>query len=181
LTNVDKSLKSVAAHRAVPLHRSLIDLGFLQYVDALRNIGHHRLFPELTFDAIKGYGKQAGKWFNDRYLGRRLKIERNGMKTFHSLRHNFWNASRTRRRARQGHKAAHGALAGRPVEGRCNTGYQKRRDAVELRPFIMLLNPSLPPIAKFNVEEGLVAIRHAIRLKESHAPRPTATTNGDDE
>jgi integrase len=178
-TDVDKSLKSIAAHRAVPIHRSLIELGFIQYVDALRKNGHHRLFPELTFDAIKGYGKQAGKWFNDRYLGRGLKIERNGMKTFHSLRHNFGTLLERAGVPDKATKQLMGHTLADRAKGGATPGYQKRRDAVELRPYIMLLSPNLPAIAIFNIDEGLVAIRDALHLKESHVPRPAATPSGD--
>jgi len=76
----DKSLKTVNSIRVVPLHALIVNAGLPNYVNALREAGHDRLFPELKRDAIKGYGKPAGSWFNERFLGRRLRIERNGKK-----------------------------------------------------------------------------------------------------
>lgn len=69
----DKSLKTIAAQRQIPVHHRLIELGFLDYVRALRLAGHNRLFPELKFDRNKGYGKAAGSWFNERFLGTELQ------------------------------------------------------------------------------------------------------------
>lgn len=88
----DKRLKTVNSTRRVPLHQEVIRLGFIDYVAALKAAGFARVFPELRFDRVKGYGKAAGQWFNERFLGKRLKIERNGMQTFHSFRHNFITA-----------------------------------------------------------------------------------------
>src|SRR5690606_3469952 len=88
----DKSLKNISSARVIPIPQRLIDLGFLEYVERLKMRGHVRLFPELNFDAEKGYGKYAGKWFNDALLGKRLGIPRDGTKTFHSMRHNFATA-----------------------------------------------------------------------------------------
>lgn len=90
----DKSLKTVNAIRVVPLHDLIIRLGLPEYVAALKRQGKtQRLFPELTRNETKGYGKPAGSWFNERFLGERLGIERNGQKTFHSLRHCFLTAA----------------------------------------------------------------------------------------
>lgn len=179
--NGEKSLKSIAASRVVPIHTKLIELGFIRYVDALRLGGYQRLFPELNFNEIKGYGKQAGSWFNDRFLGRGLKIERNGMKTFHSLRHNFGTmldrAGVPDKATKQlmGHSLADRAKAG------ATPGYQKKRDALELHPFVLRLAPSLPPIAKFNIDEGLVALQNALRLKQSHWTRARRVAGSEDQ
>jgi hypothetical protein len=81
----DKSLKTVNAVRVVPLHEVVIRAGLPEYIETLRKAGYVRLFPELKRDDVKGYGKPAGSWFNERFLGRQLGIERNE-KTFHSLR-----------------------------------------------------------------------------------------------
>ncbi len=54
-----KSLKTVNAKRVVPLHGAVLRLGFIEYVKALRAAGHKRLFQELRYDRVKGYGKAA--------------------------------------------------------------------------------------------------------------------------
>jgi integrase len=163
----DKSLKTVNATRIVPVHSSLIEKGFLDYVSALQAAGHSRLFPELNFDPVKGYGKAAGSWFNERYLGKRLKIERNGSKTFHSFRHNFSTAlgdagvsSRIRSQL-LGHSKGSG-------EG--DLRYDKGRALGTLKEAVESLRYDLPTVASFNVESGLEAAEYATALKISRKP-----------
>jgi integrase len=45
----DKSLKTKASEREVPIHSKLIEFGFLNYVNQVRTLGHKRLFPELNY------------------------------------------------------------------------------------------------------------------------------------
>lgn len=45
--SVIRNLKTSASTRAIPIHPELIRLGFLDYVETLRQAGHHLLFPEL--------------------------------------------------------------------------------------------------------------------------------------
>lgn len=78
----EKRLKTLSSERLVPIHPRLIELGFLSYVDGLRDRGEQRLFPELQHRR-DGYGQTASKWFG-RYR-ERLGIT----KPFHSLRHTF--------------------------------------------------------------------------------------------
>ncbi|MDY7566282.1 site-specific integrase [Pseudomonas sp. RTC3] len=84
-----KKLKTTNANRVIGVHHHLIKLGFITYKKHLEALGYSRLFPELNFDDKKGFGKAAGKWFNDRYLGDTLKMPRDGRKCFHSFRHMF--------------------------------------------------------------------------------------------
>ena len=84
-----KKLKTTNANRVIGVHHHLITLGLITYKKHLEKLGYDRLFPELRFDDNKGYGKAAGKWFNDRYLGDTLNIPRDGRKCFHSFRHMF--------------------------------------------------------------------------------------------
>lgn len=167
----DKSLKTINAVRVVPIHQKLLDLGFLLYVDALRKKGHARLFPELKHDKTKGYGRAAGKWFNERYLGIELKIERNGRKTFHSMRHNFGtalggvNAEANIKSDFMGH-----ARAGSQAEVRYDKGLLEK-----LKQNVDSITHALPPIAPFNVSDGLQAIADALRLKERHLGHRNST------
>ncbi|WP_171229033.1 site-specific integrase [Ruegeria sp. HKCCA4008] len=77
--------------RLVPIHPELVRLGFLHFVQAQRQAGHKRVFPELKLGATGYHSDQASKDFN-RY------IDRIGVKTvktsFHSFRHNFKDACR---------------------------------------------------------------------------------------
>ena len=160
----DKSLKTTNSVRVVPIHQMLIDLGFLDYVEALRSNGYTRLFPELTFDAVKGYGKSAGSWFNARYMGIELKIERNSRKTFHSMRHNF----ATKLGAANVELNLKSDLMGHSRKGsESDTRYDKGvLENAKLN--IDKICFSLPSIARFRIDEGLEAIIDALKLKERH-------------
>ncbi|NRF69700.1 site-specific integrase [Aquincola sp. S2] len=162
----EKRLKTVNAQRDVPIHPHLVELGLLGYAAALRAAGHERLFPELRFDADKGYGKDAGKWFNDRFLGDQLGIPRNGKKVFHSLRHAFANAleetGTTGRRKYEllGHKRG---------KQHADVRYSKDVKGAGLLSRVSLLNFSLPAIAPFDVRAGLRAVEIAASIKERNA------------
>lgn len=78
-----KSVKSKAGRRKVPLHSQLIRLGFLDFVDSRRN--GKRLFPDYSYSANGGYGRNLGRWCNESFLPK-LSIKQPGL-VFHSLRH----------------------------------------------------------------------------------------------
>jgi len=59
----DQTLKNEASRRKVPIHSSLVKLGFLQYVQSIKKAGHKRLFPQLDRKGNNGYGDPVGKWF----------------------------------------------------------------------------------------------------------------------
>lgn len=78
-----KSVKSKAGRRKVPLHSELIRLGFLDFVASRRN--GTRLFPDYSYSANGGYGRNLGRWCNESFLPK-LGIKQPGL-VFHSLRH----------------------------------------------------------------------------------------------
>lgn len=82
-----KSLKNKNAHRRIPIHQTLIELGLLEYRAQVAKAKHIRLFPELKRTArTPKLGKQPGKQFSavvNEVLGNPEK------KSFHSLRHTF--------------------------------------------------------------------------------------------
>lgn len=80
-----KQLKSEAAKRQVPVHAKLIEAGLLDHVRHLRKQGETRLLHELTFHPANGWGRNLGRWFNEKFLvGLGLK---SGALVFHCLRH----------------------------------------------------------------------------------------------
>jgi integrase len=169
----DKSLKTVNAERVVPMHTALINLGLPEYVAALRKSGYSRLFPELHYDSVKGYGKPAGAWFNERFLGRKLELERNGKKVFHSFRHNFSTAlerldvSESVRAMLAGHQRG---------ETESGTRYTKDRNADEMKSLIdKLYYPFLSAIVPFNVSEGIKAVKYALLVKNANLRRKSST------
>ena len=78
----DKSIKTEAGNRSVPIHPKLLELEFLSYVEQIRNANHKKLFPNLKKMLSTGYGTLISRWF-DSYL-RKLGIKKKG-KNFHSL------------------------------------------------------------------------------------------------
>lgn len=81
----NKRLKNSSSKRRVPVHDRLISSGFLEYHQAQKASGHTRLFPELTYSPQNGYGRNAGRWFNERFL-LELGLGGQGL-VFHCLRH----------------------------------------------------------------------------------------------
>lgn len=77
------TIKSEAGDRQIPVHPELVRLGFLEYVQAMREAGHAHLFPTLN-NTSKGPSAVFGKWF-------RLRLDEvgitTGLKTFHAFRH----------------------------------------------------------------------------------------------
>lgn len=81
----DKSLKTDASKRTIPIHPALLSWGLAEYVARLRKEGEVRLWPELEYNPQrKGYSGAYGAWF-----GRfnREHITQDRLKSFHSFRH----------------------------------------------------------------------------------------------
>ncbi|MBD3756240.1 MAG: site-specific integrase, partial [Gammaproteobacteria bacterium] len=83
--DANKSLKNASSHRRVPVHERLLDCGFLAFVEQQRAGPSGRLFPDLTYSRQNGYGRNLGRWFNERLLPA-LGMDEPGL-VFHSLRH----------------------------------------------------------------------------------------------
>jgi len=84
----DQSLKRSHHARLIPIHKQLIEMGFIDYVSSL---SHHRLFPELRLKR-DGYGQTFSRWFCDTYLNKKncdIKQSGNDSPVFHSFRHTF--------------------------------------------------------------------------------------------
>lgn len=159
-----KQLKTINAVRIVALHPELVRLGLPEYVQALREAGHSRLFPELIRDEIKGFGKYAGQWFNERFLGRKLGLARDGTQTFHSFRHTFLTAC-----DRMGMQdRVRDELAGHSRgKGEGHITYIKDRSADEQAPHLAPLHFELPAMTPFCIAEGLCALQDALARKSN--------------
>lgn len=87
----DKTLKTVNSVRKVPIHKTLVKLGFVKYVQHLqecfltKTTHSNLLFPDLI-KGRDGYGHNSSKAF-DRYI-RSINVK-TPSKSFHSLRHTF--------------------------------------------------------------------------------------------
>jgi integrase len=118
-----RSLKGVFA-RKVPLHQTILDAGFMGYVDELRANGEFYLFPQLNHDADDPTGS-FGSWFGRHCRALNASLEGaagtgldDPKKDFHSFRHTFKRACR---RARIG-KNVYDALMGHS-HGDVSDGY----------------------------------------------------------
>lgn len=160
----DKSLKTVNAIRQVPIHPRLIELGLLEYVDALKAAGYDRLFPELKHNKIKGYRAAASKWFNENYFGKVLGFTRDGKKTFHSLRHTFINTVDKFEINERTIAQLVGHVRGSTT---AMTTYRKDADVGEQLGVISQLRYSLPDIAQFDSQAGIKAVIDARRRHKS--------------
>lgn len=85
--NPDKHLKNRSARRTIPLHKVLIDIGFIEYVDFIKSCGYDRVFPMLNKVKDNKYGKQPSKQFSKIVDSLHIK----GNKSMNSLRHTFNN------------------------------------------------------------------------------------------
>ena len=87
----EKSLKTDDSRRILPLHDHVLKAGFLRYVQALRAIGQHRLFPDLKANNFDKVTKEASRRAN-RYIDKILSSDKRIV--FHSLRHTFKDLGR---------------------------------------------------------------------------------------
>ncbi|PZO78279.1 MAG: hypothetical protein DI629_12430 [Mesorhizobium amorphae] len=88
----DKRVKTAAGERFVPVHPEAVRIGFLAYVETMRQRGEVRLFPDLEAAKASGYLSDVfSKWFA-RFLDKAgAKRPRTA---FHSFRHSYRDALR---------------------------------------------------------------------------------------
>tara|TARA_Y100000593_G_C4295740_1_gene330601 strand:+ start:274 stop:2088 length:1815 start_codon:yes stop_codon:yes gene_type:complete len=82
----DKHIKNLSSRRIVPIHDVILDLGFLEFIQILKNKfpKRKRLFEELPY-RDGNYNQNVSRFFNERYLPKLgLKTSK---KNFHSFRH----------------------------------------------------------------------------------------------
>lgn len=98
--------KNQSSVREVPIHPKLIELGFLDYVDAISKAGHESLWPFLrTKSDTASPSETLGKWFN-RFIHEKLGMP--STVVFHSFRHNFKDMCRDALISRDIHQAITG-------------------------------------------------------------------------
>ena len=89
----DKSIKTEAGNRSVPIHPKLLELEFLNYVTQIKTSNQQKLFPNLKKMKSTGYGTMISRWFA-KYLIK-LVIKKKG-KNLHSFRHTVVNKLTTK-------------------------------------------------------------------------------------
>ena len=89
--HTDKRLKTSSSERVVPVHATLIDLGFLDFVRQRKRAGDTKLFGEVSMGATGYRSSTFSTWFR-RFVA---KAGAGSKKTcFHSFRHGFRDALR---------------------------------------------------------------------------------------
>jgi integrase len=90
-----QKIKTKSSIRFVPLAQPVLDAGFLQFVEDMREVGHPRMFPHLPAGTRKdgkpnglGYGRQLSRQFSV-YL-KKFGIEKGT--AFHAFRHTMSTA-----------------------------------------------------------------------------------------
>ncbi len=156
-----KRRKNPNSKRRVPIHPKLISLGFLDWKNALTRSGFERLFPELRFDQVKGYGKAATKWFSGYLNG--LGFPRDNTKVFHSFRGTLvtYCASKLKLTPQEisvisGHARDTSVLS---------KHYLKDQLPEDLIATVKRIDFPLPHIAAFDCEAGLKAVSDALNRK----------------
>lgn len=81
----NKKVKTDSACREIPVHSELISLGFLDYVAAIENAGHSRLFPKLTVPSDRPH-RNLSRWFAEYRLTQGIGGPDDDNKQFHSFR-----------------------------------------------------------------------------------------------
>ncbi|TVM18685.1 integrase [Oceanidesulfovibrio indonesiensis] len=87
----DKRLKTTYSIRSIPIHQSLLDMGFMELVEKHRKRGDKRLFPDLPMGKDGYYSSPFSKWFSRFLREAGVKSKTNA---FHSFRHCFEDACR---------------------------------------------------------------------------------------
>ncbi len=157
----DKSLKNEWSVRNVPLHSRLIELGFVEWCEKLRSAGFQRVFPELTWNSTNRYAKDPIRVMSQYLEG--LGMPRDGTKVFHSFRHGINNALQKQtsmpdwmRKRLLGHE---------PGSGVNEQHYLSDAAPAVISPYLESLKMPLSHVAAFRAEQGIDAIRDALRRK----------------
>ena len=84
-----KRVKTTSSIRKVPVHPTLISLGFIDYVKIIKSKGVDRVFPELTKQR-DGYSTKISQHYNEKFLPS-VGVWKKQVKVLYSTRHTFIN------------------------------------------------------------------------------------------
>lgn len=159
--SIDKSLKNDWSARVVPLHPTLVELGFVRWCEQLRKGGYKRVFPELSWNPTNRYAKEPIRAMSQ-FL-EKLGMPRDGTKVFHSFRHGVndllhksTSMPDIMRKRMMGHE---------PGKGVNERHYLSDPKAKEMLEFIGSLGAGLPALSAFDPAIGSIAVRDALRRK----------------
>lgn len=136
-------IKNAASERLVPLHPELKRLGFIAYVEGLKD-QQGRVFPDLVPNIYGRLTAKWGEWFGP-YM-RKVCGVTDKRKVFHSFRHTFKDYSR-RARMPEGIQRQIMGHAGKDVADDYGSGYDLHSLAEAIAtyrvPGLLLLGPDL--------------------------------------
>ncbi len=168
----DKSVKNDPSKRIVPLHQVLIDLGFLEYCERLRQEGFRRVFPELTHAKTDArYAKESIRKMSA--MLKALGMPRDLLHVFHCLRHNMNNGLvRVPLAAlpfadEDFKKFIRYSVLGHKPGDDVNVRHYTTTTPEEMLALISGLAYDLPAIAKFDIDFAVGQIRVALSNKEA--------------
>lgn len=162
-----RMLKNANAARQVPLHTTLVRLGFLEYLDQCRKSRHVRLFPNLKpGGADNRLGHSFSKWFT-RYR-RDIGVYRKGL-DFHSFRH---SASTSMHQAGI-ERAVLDHVTGHSTPGETSR-YVKASALAQLQSAINSIDIGFDIVSLLQAKPGLKAfIRPRLRYRKQRRPSST--------
>jgi integrase len=176
----DKTLKTINSIRKVPVHKTLVRLGFIKYVEHLKamykaqKLHTNFIFPDLI-KGRDGYGHNTAKSF-DRYL-KALDIKADG-KSFHSLRHTFADE----RKQADENPAMTAELMGHEIDnetlGRYGKEYKITLKKAQLDHYEPLTETQIKKILPFKLwKEFLIGKTMSKSLNAMVDPRKSITSN----
>jgi integrase len=113
-------LKSDAAVRGIPIHQTLLDLGFEKYLKRAKKAQPRTplplLFPDIVRSPQHGWARNTTRWYNEKLLPR-IEVKEDKQKVYHSFRHTIsdkfrrdWTANPLKVSSYLGHQDDYGKL-----------------------------------------------------------------------
>lgn len=168
--SADKTLKTDASVRKIPVHATLIHLGFIAYCSRLRAAGYRRVFPELTYSQSPArYAKETGRKMSA--MLKKLGMPRDGTLVFHCMRHNLNDAlSRVSVEVLKDvdiklRLYIRYRVIGHELPDDVNARHYTTVKISEMEALVNGVTYQLPTIAPFDIEYGIAAVGVALEKK----------------
>jgi integrase len=156
-----QSIKTPYSLRKVPIHSTLLALGFQQYVADVRASGSQHLFPGLPWEE-GGPGRVASRWFNQQLLRNACGI-RDKQKTLHCFRHTLTTLAERARISEAIVRTINGHSDGRGIE-KCS--YVARGSLLECHRVLEGLEFAHRPTTPYVSKQFEAYLEHAAAQKD---------------
>lgn len=158
-------LKTPHSKRRIPVHSTLLNLGFEDYVEDVRKSGADHLFPGLTW-GCDGPGRVMTQWFNGPHLRKVCSITARS-KTFHCFRHTITTLADRCLTPKSIMRTLNGHSDGRDVE---NQSYVARGTLLECKRTLEKLPFPQLDLVPYASERFAAYLKHAAE-QEQHKER----------